>query len=583
MAGKPIFENLNAFHQIITGDTKAGGVQNAASKAAETLKTIKTFEDSFFDSIQDAAKRLKIDGNCGENLMNWVGNLPYAGPVVGGLNFVKGSSLDVRDGLSYLGGKFLTPESMAGNICFFTNKWMSIIDFYVNLALSSAVMLFKLIDGYKTRLEKALMEFMNDVKGCLVSSLRELKELTGVRKATTSFLDFGVLEELMVKCPCIEEILGNMFGGKCFEENKGNPAAIVRCLENIGIDAVGALDITNRFLDKILKEMAKAFNETQKFLKRQLDRILRPLRNLIKQYCALLTKKLDMTTLIGMAKRNGFDCLFIYSIEKRRNGTEYPGMSILDMIKTFKLWANCFEHVCTSFSDDLKRKIKDYNEGLRLNPKFWNDPNSIDIFLACLFFKSGSSSPRSSMIREIYTRQKPLNAKSNITEVLDVYKALGKITAFDDIFDDEVEEKNAVADAVVNSDGLEEKTLTGNGDLLFKKNIEKLIIAMTKNIGNAAGSDSYEDKFSELTEWEFEFVKSQNHLDALNIVNEKFKNTIYSTEETDSRTIDEEISPVLPSYEIVDDYSELRSTPKPEQGENETDLDYYTRWFNLQT
>jgi len=209
MAGKPI----QVIHRIIHGDTKSSGTQNAATQSSEG-KLDKNFEDQFLDSIKNATNRLKIDSNCSANLFEFMKLSPPNAPTGVGELFHSGMSLIGVD------NPFST-DSIGANICLFTSKSVNTLDFFIELALKQALILFRRIDVYKRNLELVLLNFNNNIKSCLIKTLIDTKTL--INRTANIVVDFSALADIMVACPCVEDILRNMFRLDCFEDNKGNP------------------------------------------------------------------------------------------------------------------------------------------------------------------------------------------------------------------------------------------------------------------------------------------------------------------------------------------------------------------------
>jgi len=593
MAGKPI----QVIHRIIHGDTKSSGTQNAATQSSEG-KLDKNFEDQFLDSIKNATNRLKIDSNCSANLFEFMKLSPPNAPTGVGELFHSGMSLIGVD------NPFST-DSIGANICLFTSKSVNTLDFFIELALKQALILFRRIDVYKRNLELVLLNFNNNIKSCLIKTLIDTKTL--INRTANIVVDFSALADIMVACPCVEDILRNMFRLDCFEDNKGNPNAIVECLEDIGFGASEMLCYVNAFIDRAMKNVSQLFNKFEDVIKTTMDSLLAPFRDLVKQYCLLLTTKFDVSFIMKPAQQTGFDCLFIYTLETNRiTNVKTPSMNVLDIVKTYKTWVNCFDTICSSFSDELRRKIRAINDDLRLNFKHWNDPNVMDIFISCLFLSDGNNSTRSTTVREVFSRFRNSNARTVFGDVSDTFKDLGKfpISTFVSLCSPETdadgnvtsvtsievpesiassESLNPITDSIVNSDGLEEENINiVNPTLLFKKEVEELIILMIRNIGNAVTLDAYPEIFSELIEWEIIYRKTQKHLNAINAVNIAITNAAASSISTAARQVDE-VENVLPSYVILDDFSELNGVEKPERRQNEDLVSYYARWYDLET
>jgi hypothetical protein len=180
--------------------------------------------------------------------------------------------------------------------------------------------------------------------------------------------------------------------------------------------------------------------------------------------------------------------------------------------------------------------------------------------------------------------------------MLDVFKDIGNISISDiekecqlegadgAVSNDKINFLNATTNAIVNADGLEEEVLSGNGNVLFKVGVEPLLILMLRNIGNAINDEKYSEIFRSFIKWEFNYKKSQQHLDTLNEVNQKFRNSSSSMEETGIRNYNSENpAPVFPTYTVNNDYSELKHVSKPSKLLNENKLSLYSRWFALET
>lgn len=597
MTGKPI----QIIHRIIHGESGAYGPQKASTtRPNDTVD--QGFEDKFLDTIKNATNRLKIDNaKCKTGLTDFL-NTSALSPIGDALSMGASIASSTIASIPIVSSS----TDMAGMVCEFVGTWSNNFEVFFDLVSRQVLILFRRIDQYLNKLEGTVLDLNNNIKGCIIATLADAKALVNTRIGAT--LDFGDLAELMEKCPCIEVILRKMFKMDCFTENEGNPGAIVDCLENIGFGPNQTLCYVNAFLDSMIQNVMATFASFNAFIKGAIDAILIPIRLLVKQYCLLLTTKIDMSRIITKkVKRDGYDCLLIYTEERKKTGGTYPGMNLLDIMKTFKMWANCFEGVCTTFSDDLKRKIKQHNEDLRLKYKHWNDPNIADIYISCIALQNEANNATfSSTVRELYSKTRDGNIKAIGSDIRDIFTDIfslpdsfgkkcvqstdadGNITVTEEDAIDGFETlDNPTVEAVTKADGVEEEDIFNDGTEVFKPEVEQLITNMILTMGSVINQDLYgnkDGKYMELMHWDYNFKKSQPHLDAINGVDEKYKQVSVSLTESDTRIKNQEDLPViLPTYVVTDDYSTLDTVSKPTRNKNESLKNYYTRWYNLQT
>src|SRR5574343_2051525 len=328
-----------------------------------------------------------------------------------------------------------------------------------------------------------------------------------------------------------------------------------------------------------------------------MELLMTPFRELIRLYSKFLTNKINMTIVIRAIEPA--DCLLIYTKEYDTSGSSFLGMSIIDMINTLKSWANCFEFACSLFVDDVSNKIKELNENLRLDDRYWRDVLSIDLYQSAIGAKVQSNQPRPAMIREIFTKNQG-KGKDVFTGIIDSFKQVGSLTI--DVGWNEKQLGDA-AQAIIFKDGLDNKgesAKTNNNTQAepLPSTIEDYIMNIERNLSSDP-NPYFVERFYELLTWVSSYKKSSNHIDNIkNLMNKEqipsddFNITVKSSAFDSNKDRAgfkadeiESIPEVLPSYELDDDYSatdinKIQSYSKPVRNKNETLQSYYARWFN---
>lgn len=601
-------------NKIVNQDVSASGVRNATDKNVydRSNKGDITFADSFLDTIETATLKLQRT-NCTDVVLEYFSNKFPAttGAVRGGYDWVS-DNVNLQTGMQKVGGALdkvassvgFDAESITSSFCVtVTNAFRTVI-FYVDTATKSAFVLFKKIDALKRKIEKALLDFTSEVRDCIISVIVDAK--TAINKLINNITDFDILIELMEHCPCIQTIVAKMFN--CETDEDGNelttPEQVVNCvLEKFSLDPSSILNAVNNFIDNsILDNIDKGFNMLDQFIKNTMELLMTPLRELMRVYCMLLNEKINVT---GLIKTLGdADCLLVYTTERDASGKEYFGMSVIDMINTFKMWANCFEFVCASFVDDLRTQIKAMNEDLRLDDKYWRDVMMIDIYQSCIAVNVQAQQPRPTMIRELFVKNQG-KGKGVFVGIIDAFKQTGKI---DTARAPKEKNPSAIADAIQFKDGPDGEDLQiQQGSESFNAGVEDSVISVIRNLGTSVDQGVYYERFLQLVEWDARFKKSTVHTQLIEEIDAKSKeNTAANIKQREvstavdntssERVVDEftkannqEVQSFKsPTYQVASDYDsetieKIKTNTKPDKLSNESLQTYYGRWFNTVT
>jgi len=601
-------------NKIVNQDVSASGVRNAtdANVYDRSNKGDITFADSFLDAIETATLKLQRT-NCTDVVLEYFSNKFPAttGAVRGGYDWVS-DNVNLQTGMQKVGGALdkvassvgFDAESITSSFCItVTNAFRTVI-FYVDTATKSAFVLFKKIDALKRKIEKALLDFTSEVRDCIISVIVDAKN--AINKLVRNITDFDILIELMEHCPCIQTIVAKMFN--CEQDDDGNelttPQQVVNCvLAKFSLDPSSILNAVNSFIDNsILDNIDKGFNMLDEFIKNTMELLMTPLRELMRVYCMLLNEKINVT---GLIKTLGdADCLLVYTTERDASGKEYFGMSVIDMINTFKMWANCFEFVCASFVDDLRTQIKAMNEDLRLDDKYWRDVMMIDIYQSCIAVNVQAQQPRPTMIRELFVKNQD-KGKGIFVGIIDAFKQTGKI---DTARAPAVKNPTPIADAIQFKDGPDGEGLQiQQGTEAFNSGVEDSVISIIRNIGTSVDQGIYFERFLQLVEWDARFKKSTVHTQLIQAIDAKSKeNTAANIKQREvstalddtslERSVDafskansqEVQSFQSPTYQVASDYNattieKIKTNAKPDKLSNESLQNYYGRWFNTVT
>ncbi len=613
-------------NNIINNNVASGGTQNAARPTATAfpigtgiyvnspvkdngdVKFASKYADAVSNSINqfsDAVDNITMKLNntdCTKTITDFFEKqFPISTNIVKQGYDWTSSNLNIQSGVNALGNslKGSSLEKLTDQFCDIVSNVMRTFVFYLDVGTKAAFVIFKKIDALRKKIEKALLEFTASVRNCIVSVIIDAKN--AINKVVRNVLDFDIVLDLMNHCPCITKIIASMFNcTKDDDDNKLTTAeSVLQCVvDKYNIDPTKIINVVNNFIDNIIVDtINRGFNLLDEFIKNTMEVLMTPFRELIRLYANLLTNKINMTVIIrGMEPA---DCLLIYTKEYTKTGTSFLGMSLIDMINTMKSWINCFEYACSSFVDDVSNKIKELNEKLRLDDRYWRDVLSIDLYQSAIGAKVQANQPRAAMIREIFAKNQG-KGKDVFTGIIDSFKQVGKVT-IDVGWKDKQLGETSQAIKFKNGPDTESESATVNNNIYAEplpSTIEDYIMNIERNLSSDP-NPYFVERFYELLTWVSSYKKSYNHIDNIKnlmdkeqIPSDDFNITVKSTAFDSNKDRAgfkadeiESIPEVLPSYELDDDYSatdinKIQTYSKPVRNKNETLQSYYARWFN---
>ncbi len=535
---------------------------------------------TFLDAIRNATQRVG-NADCADNIVNnTIGDIG---------NFVEDNFKfkNIVKNLGILGDFSTLDNSIVNFVCFNLNSFFKTLTSFMESILKFLISLLRKIDKLKTKVEAALLSFSKELRNCLIRMVLDAK--FGIEKIVRTSVDFNGLLELMKQCECVADLIKEKFtrcSGLTTNED------IILCLRTeYDLSPQNILDNVNEWTkNTLIDPIDFGFNVIDETIQNLLETIIFPFRALVKQYCRELNRKYNMNFLLG--NNSSVRCFFEYTEEYDSLGNKFYGMSVIDMLNSMKKWSVCTDFICSSLHDDIKRKIQDYNEQLRLDFKFWNEEITIDIYFACIASNLEMENIRPTTIREIYSKNK---GKGIFTQILDFYKDVGKFTvaASDPVNPPTLGEAARKIVDKTDSDENDDLSIV-DGTELFKPGIENLIIQVYNNLGVEIEKSQYYARILELGDWDFRYKKSDEYIKMKNDLNAKYQNPPQvsntpfiattevnnSTRAVDSQSYSPIAIPPLNYFTIPDDFTNTTFSTKPEPIDGEGIANYYKRWFN---
>lgn len=598
-------------------DNIAGGSTNATtvSDRTPTNSSTQTPSPSFMTSIDGAVNTFTgaveqvasaIDTgtrqlnavDCSDMLFDFIkDHVPLFGVASYGLDKVQNAMNGITSGASI--SKLIQEPDFVKNICTFIENWGGMIDGWLDIAVKTAFALYNKIDAARTRLEDATLSLTEAVRHCILDVFNAIRDKLFDTINFTISINWDDLLRHMHECPCLCKIIANLTG--CTKDEYGrdittNAPAVKYCLEQKFslLTPVGlSIAVDNLLTKYVRKYIDMVFNYLESWIVYVFNFLIKPLRFLIKKYADLLRAKMNVDAFIkGLGP---FECLFVYSEEESGNGTYY-GMSVIDMINTYRGWIKCLEMACPALSEKIKNKTKQLYKDLRLDDKYWRRAMEADIYTCCIAADLDGMTPRESVLRQLYSEspwdvlmslfKKSKNKDDNTTpeeEEYEDYEDSRPITAADMMPTAENTEPSPVADAVKFAYTPETENDVNVGTKKITSNEEEILMKVGDSMLAGGKYDPYYvEKMYQLIRFSNKYATSKNYiahmrelLDNINKPGSDFSNFeggVRSTviqgrqpdilsDPTGYPTADSPNIPYLarPNYVIPDDFDKARS------------------------
>lgn len=461
--------------------------------------------------------------------------------------------------------------TLSKSLCQTIGTWIAWIQATIDIATKAAFVLFAKIDAARLQLENALLRFNAAVFKCITDLLSDIK-MSGVGASVTLDFKWEELLQIMIDCPCFCRAIACVTG--CNKDADGNdisrnPEMVIECLQNkfplslgvgvgIGGGIAGSLnDLLYDFLMKLYMSIKAAIEMT-------FEMLMKPLRALIKAYADLLTQKFDVSGFIKMV--GNFECFFIYTLEYKNN-REFYGMSVIDMINTFKSWTVCFSHLCPGLMHDIEAKIKEINESLRLNDVFWQGAFEADLYDLCIAAKLGYKSFSDYEFREIYrdnpkTQFDSLLSQLEASAITRVCKNHKKTSAANT-------PTSKVEEAIMFRTAPDRENEVNVGEKPITKSEQKKCISISHNLVDKTVSPYFTEKYYQLLRMLADYEINEDTVDELTKILDNCSKKVYPvnmskpftpfpSNQSARAAIEVYPADIEVTYELVDDYDEQK-------------------------
>lgn len=464
--------------------------------------------------------------------------------------------------------------TLSKSLCQTISTWVAWIQATIDIATKAAFVLFAKIDAARLQLETALLRFNAAVFNCITDLLSDIKMSAnldvGVGARVTLDFNWDELLQIMLDCPCFCRAIACVTG--CNKDADGNdisrnPEMVIECLQNtfplslgvgvgIGGGIAGSLnDLLYDFLMKLYQSIKAAIEMT-------FEMLMKPLRALIKAYADLLTQKFDVSGFIKMA--GNFECFFIYTLEYKSN-REFYGMSVIDMINTFKSWTVCFSHLCPGLMNDIEAKIKEINETLRLNDVFWQGAFEADLYDICIATKLGYKSFSDYEFREIY-RDNPKTQFDSLLLQLEA-SAITRVCKNHNRTSAANTPTSKVDEAIMFRTAPDRENEVNVGEKPITKSEQKKCISISHNLVDKTVSPYFTEKFYQLLRMLADYEINESTVDELTQILDNCSKKVYPvnmskpftpfpSNQSAREAIEAYPADIEVTYELVDDYDE---------------------------
>lgn len=576
----------------VSSASSVSGMAESATAKSEQIKSGKNvyeYLDSFASSVENSAPVNAVDSvtnsinsvDCGDMVYKFMeDNIPFFKQGMSMLNAGIGFLNSLNFGVSL--SKALSSSDMVQKICdMLANIWGT-LDGFIEIFVKGAFVVFKRIDAMLERLETTLVNLTEAVRNCILDVMRDL---SGFMKKSINMglnIDWDTLTGFMQDCPCVSRVVATLTG--CKEDSEGNdirdnPAAIIECIRN-KFPFLNPVNLTTSldkvFNDYVKKYIDKAFDFLESWIEFIYKLMVKPLRALIKKYAEMLRHKIDVT---GLIKTVGpFECFLVYS-EEYKGGKKYYGMSVIDMINTFRQWIPCFQHACPGFSEKVKNRTQEIYKDLRLDDKYWRSVYAIDIYMMCINAELDGATPRDTDLRAMYG-QNPIdlimswfrssknrkNAYDSELGVDNAVASMDEVNEYMSLHGEPPPNSPSPLASIVALDGkTDNENDVNSGDGNIDINAENAVIAMMENM-HAAGETFYVEKFYQLIRLMNNYATSPKFLDKAH----ELLSTIETVDTTYRDTGDnmpiltgrpdviDESDEKIATYTLEDDFDEAR-------------------------
>lgn len=559
------------------------------------MTTVDSAVNTFTGAVEQVASAFDVGTrqlnavDCSDMLFDFIKeNVPMFGMASAGLTALSNAMNGITSGASI--SKLIQGPDFVKNICNFIENWGGMIDGWLDIAVKAAMALYTKIDAARTRFEDATLSLTEAVRACILDVFNAIRDKIFQTINFSVSINWDALLSYMDGCPCICKIIAKLTG--CTENDAGvdittNPAAVKYCIEQkfkFLTPVELSLAIDNLLTKYVRQYIDMVFNYLESWIVYVFNFLIKPLRSLMKAYVNLLRSKMNVTVFIkGLGP---FECLFVYSKEYEK-GDEYLGMSVIDMINTYRGWIKCLELACPSLSEKIKNKTKQLYKDLRLDDKYWRRVMEADIYTCCLAVDLDGMTPKESVLRQLYSESpwdllmslfKKTKNKGDDTspeeEEYEEYEVSRPVTAADMMPSYDNQSPSPIIEAVKFTYAPETENAINVGRMPISSGDEQILQSIGDSMVAGSKEDSYYvEKFYQLIRFGNKYATSKSYVTHMSevLANIERPGSDYSTNVENPRgsgtdirkpdflQSDAEDIRVEPSYVLVSEFDRSRS------------------------
>jgi len=559
------------------------------------MTTVDSAVNTFTGAVEQVASAFDVGTrqlnavDCSDMLFDFIKeNVPLFGMASAGLTSLSNAMNGITSGASI--SKLIQGPDFVKNICNFIENWGGMIDGWLDIAVKAAMALYTKIDAARTRFEEATLSLTEAVRACILDVFNAIRDKIFQTINFSVSINWDALLGYMDGCPCICKIIAKLTG--CTENDDGvdittNPAAVKYCIEQkfkFLTPVELSLAIDNLLTKYVRQYIEMVFNYLESWIVYVFNFLIKPLRALMKAYVNLLRSKMNVTVFIkGLGP---FECLFVYSKEYE-NGDEYLGMSVIDMINTYRGWIKCLELACPSLSEKIKNKTKQLYKDLRLDDKYWRRVMEADIYTCCLAVDLDGMTPKESVLRQLYSESpwdvlmslfKKTKNKGDDTspeeEEAEEYEVNRPVTAADMMPSYDNQEPSPIIEAIKFTYAPETENAINVGRKPISSGDEQILQSIGDSMVAGSKEDSYYvEKFYQLIRFSNKYATSKSYVTHMSevLANIERPGSDYATNVENPRgsgtdirkpdflQSDAEDIRVEPSYVLVSEFDRSRS------------------------
>ena len=601
--------------EVVDGETYAKAQLNANAEPTRdsAITIVNEKYTDFLNVFNDASAAIQQSAtslynyDCSEHLYDWVvETCPWLKTGMGAIDNIVNALNSVTSGVGL--SSLLSTSEVSQAICNGIAGIYGAIDGWLEILTKAAFVMFDKIDDARKKLERAMKRLSNATLDCILDVCDAIEDYLNRSVTLSLAFDWNGIIKFMKTCPCVSRFIAWMFN--CDRDADGNsisdrPDEIIRCIRTKYpfLDATQITAGISALMDKYIRSyIVLMFDFIKLGITFIFEMVISPFRWLIKKYAEMLQMKLDAGFIIRPAKSVHLDCFLVYTKEYK-DGEEFYGMSILDMLATYRQMIPCLEYACPGLSEKIKNKVKQHNKELRLDDSFWNRQFEADIYSCCIAAENSSGYTMKEfrdMWDSLWDKLISMTQKAN-NSVVQV-KAESSLGSFESELatisatfgrdDSEVSPYESAADSAY---GTDYENGIVNGTRYISSSNERKLLSVAASVSAGIKDDDYfTEKWYQFLRFKAPFHFSKGGMTELGNMGDEISfpaNPDFSKHPTTTFSPStvrkaEEVSSVErePNYVVESDYdsaqvNKIESMRWTSQRSNESLTDYYARMY----